>query len=174
MTDSRSQGEDINNNSLIKRESPSSANKGLIPSSVSEKGSAIKILDSNEEFKTNGSIKKQGFSKQDLNDSLHKDFGTSVDLLTLQHKFKRSDYRIQLSFKNVYIKVKNMRKKCKRVTGINIIRNISGTVMPGDFVSIIGASGAGKTTLLNYLSGKMISQNLAIRGDVLYNGIPRE
>lgn len=67
-----------------------------------------------------------------------------------------------------------MRKKCKRTTGVNIIRNISGTVMPGDFVAIIGASGAGKTTLLNFLSGKMISPSLNIRGDVLYNGLKRE
>ena len=117
---------------------------------------------------------KQTFSKDDLNDSMHKDFGTSANLVTLQQKFLKSDSRIQLSFKNVYIKVKNMRKRCKRVTGINIIRNISGTVMPGDFVAIIGASGAGKTTLLNFLSGKMISQNLNIRGEVLYNGIRRE
>ena len=38
-----------------------------------------------------------------------------------------------------------------------ILDSVSGFALPGQFVSIIGASGAGKTTLLNYLSGRLIS-----------------
>lgn len=45
--------------------------------------------------------------------------------------------------------------------------------MPGQFLSIIGASGAGKTTLLNYLSGREISQNLDKRGTIKVNGVDR-
>jgi ABC-type multidrug transport system ATPase subunit len=45
--------------------------------------------------------------------------------------------------------------------------------MPGQFLSIIGASGAGKTTLLNYLSGRLISRNLEKSGTVLINGVDR-
>mmetsp|Transcript_9658 Transcript_9658/g.10821 ORF Transcript_9658/g.10821 Transcript_9658/m.10821 type:complete len:94 (+) Transcript_9658:311-592(+) len=57
--------------------------------------------------------------------------------------------------------------------GYTILDDISGTVKPGQFVSIIGASGAGKTTLLNFLSGKDPSKNLIKQGEVLANGIDR-
>ena len=54
-----------------------------------------------------------------------------------------------------------------------ILDNVSGCVKPGQFLSIIGASGAGKTTLLNYLSGRLISQNLSKEGQVMVNGVDR-
>lgn len=50
-----------------------------------------------------------------------------------------------------------------------IINDVSGTVKPGEFLAIIGASGAGKTTLLNFLSGREISQNLVRTGEILVN-----
>lgn len=55
-----------------------------------------------------------------------------------------------------------------------IIDNVDGTVMPGQFLAIIGASGAGKTTLLNFLSGREISQNLVKEGTILINGKEKE
>ena len=45
--------------------------------------------------------------------------------------------------------------------------------MPGQFLSIIGASGAGKTTLLNFLSGRLISRALNKQGQILINGVDR-
>jgi len=51
---------------------------------------------------------------------------------------------------------------------------MSGTVLPGQFLAIIGASGAGKTTLLNYLSGRDISQNLIKKGEVFLNNEPKK
>lgn len=48
---------------------------------------------------------------------------------------------------------------------------MSGTIKPGQFLAIIGASGAGKTTLLNYLSGREISNNLDQTGDILINNV---
>ena len=50
---------------------------------------------------------------------------------------------------------------------------MSGTVKPGQFLSIIGASGAGKTTLLNYLAGKDPSRNLRKQGVITLNGSDR-
>ena len=55
-----------------------------------------------------------------------------------------------------------------------ILDNVSGSVLPGQFLSIIGASGAGKTTLLNYLSGRLISQNLEKTGTIMVNGEDRD
>jgi ABC-type multidrug transport system ATPase subunit len=52
-----------------------------------------------------------------------------------------------------------------------IINDINGSVLPGEFVSIIGASGAGKTTLLNYLSGRLISTGLQKYGTIKINGV---
>jgi ABC-type multidrug transport system ATPase subunit len=46
--------------------------------------------------------------------------------------------------------------------------------MPGQFLSILGASGAGKTTLLNFLSGRLISKNLEKKGQILINGVDRD
>jgi len=55
-----------------------------------------------------------------------------------------------------------------------IIDSVSGTVKPGQFLAIIGASGAGKTTLLNFLSGREISQNLVKEGKILVNKVEKE
>ncbi len=54
--------------------------------------------------------------------------------------------KIQLTFENVIIKtVPPTRKCCKRIAEPEkpkiILNNVSGTVLPGQFVAIIGASG---------------------------------
>lgn len=46
--------------------------------------------------------------------------------------------------------------------------------MPGQFLAIIGASGAGKTTLLNFLSGREISKNLDMTGEITVNGTDKK
>ncbi|CAG2101752.1 unnamed protein product [Medioppia subpectinata] len=50
-----------------------------------------------------------------------------------------------------------------------IIQNVSGIVMPGQLLAIMGPSGAGKTTLLNSLTGRNLSK-MSVTGDVLLNG----
>ena len=74
---------------------------------------------------------------------------------------------IQLSWKNIVIKTKGDNPK-------TILDGVSGSVAPGQFMSIIGASGAGKTTLLNYLSGRLISKGLHKKGRVSINGDDRD
>lgn len=55
-----------------------------------------------------------------------------------------------------------------------ILDDLSGSIEPGQFLSIIGASGAGKTTLLNFLSGKEVSKNLEKTGSIKINGVEKD
>ena len=55
-----------------------------------------------------------------------------------------------------------------------ILDGVSGCALPGQFISIIGASGAGKTTLLNHLSGRLISNNLTKEGEIRVNNVSRD
>lgn len=43
---------------------------------------------------------------------------------------------------------------------------------PAHFTAIMGPSGSGKTTLLNFLSGRLISDNLTISGELFLNSKP--
>jgi len=52
-----------------------------------------------------------------------------------------------------------------------ILDGVSGCALPGQFISIIGASGAGKTTLLNHLSGRLIANNLTKTGTIKINNV---
>ena len=95
--------------------------------------------------------------------------GENID--TLRQKVKNP---VQITWKNIVIRAMPPKGKCKPKNALTepkeIIRSVSGTVMPGQFLAIIGASGAGKTTLLNFLSGREISQNLSKTGSIMVNG----
>jgi len=85
---------------------------------------------------------------------------------------------VQLSWHDISIVANPPTGRCKPRGGIKepktIIDGVSGTVMPGQFLAIIGASGAGKTTLLNFLSGREISKNLVKTGQILVNGTEKD
>lgn len=89
---------------------------------------------------------------------------------------KSAKQLIQLTWVDIVIKAMPAQSKCCKSSGANmltkekiIIDHVHGTVQPGQFLAIIGASGAGKTTLLNFLSGREISQNLTRTGQIFIN-----
>ena len=50
-----------------------------------------------------------------------------------------------------------------------IISDCSGIFSPNTFTAIVGPSGCGKTTLLNLLSGRLLSTNLKLSGQLFVN-----
>ena len=93
---------------------------------------------------------------------------------TSQNLRKSATTPVQISWKNISISAMPPKGRCKPKNALKepkeIIRGVSGTVQPGQFLAIIGASGAGKTTLLNFLSGREISANLEKTGTIEING----
>lgn len=57
------------------------------------------------------------------------------------------------------------------IEGREILRNISFTVNPGEFVGVLGPSGCGKSTLLQHIAG--LTSNAVCEGRVTFNGISR-
>ena len=86
-------------------------------------------------------------------------------------EFEEPRVKVALSWHDVTISAEE--KRGKSVETKTILNKISGCVMPGQFLSIIGASGAGKTTLLNHLSSRLVPQNLKITGAIKVNGVEK-
>jgi ABC-type multidrug transport system ATPase subunit len=51
-----------------------------------------------------------------------------------------------------------------------ILYDCEGIFSPGTFSAVIGPSGCGKTTLLNLMSGRLLSTNLKLDGELYING----
>jgi ABC-type Fe3+/spermidine/putrescine transport system ATPase subunit len=50
-----------------------------------------------------------------------------------------------------------------------ILRKQQGLIHDSTFTAILGPSGSGKTTLLNFLSGRLMSDNLTVEGGMRFN-----
>ncbi|KAF5773093.1 putative pleiotropic drug resistance protein PDR/CDR [Helianthus annuus] len=68
--------------------------------------------------------------------------------------------RIEVAFKELTLTLKGKRK--------NIMRCVSGKILPGRISAVMGPSGAGKTTFLSALTGKITGCNMS--GMILING----
>ena len=44
------------------------------------------------------------------------------------------------------------------INGVNIIKDISFTMNPGELITILGPNGSGKSTLLRVISGDLLPQ----------------
>ena len=64
------------------------------------------------------------------------------------------------------------RRNQKKMRPKTLLRDVSMQVQPGELCYLMGPSGAGKTTLLEVLAGRL--QVGTLRGDVLFNGQPRD
>eukprot|EP01083_Nonionella_stella_P066860 176430_1 len=87
--------------------------------------------------------------------------GASFNFKALQ----KSEYRIQLSFKDI-----NFSVPTKDGGEKTILSGVSGIAEPGQFLAIMGPSGAGKTSLLSLLAGRLSESKGRVSGDVRVNG----
>ncbi|EFA83375.1 hypothetical protein PPL_04168 [Heterostelium album PN500] len=88
-----------------------------------------------------------------------------IDSLDLERGTVRNNNinrKVTITFKNVSFDLVKKKKQ------LNIIRDINGTVAPGELVGVFGPSGAGKTTLLDILAKRKTTGEVS--GSILING----
>ncbi|MGI8552743.1 MAG: ATP-binding cassette domain-containing protein, partial [Dehalococcoidia bacterium] len=98
----------------------------------------------------------------------HADLQDGVEIRVADERFifDRRSIRQCIEPRGLRVDVTDLSKEVKG--GKKLLHEISLSILPGEFVAIVGGSGAGKTTLMDAISGV----RPATSGRVLYNGIP--
>lgn len=102
-----------------------------------------------------GQIEKEKAMQQQSNNL------TFSGVITLATEIKvRTRPAIEVAFKNLTLTLKGSRKQ--------LLKGITGELLPGRVAAVMGPSGAGKTTFLTALAGK--TTGCDVSGSVLING----
>ncbi|KAK4279547.1 hypothetical protein QN277_011313 [Acacia crassicarpa] len=73
---------------------------------------------------------------------------------------------------NYYIDMPTeMKKQGNEVSGLQLLRDVSGAFRPGVLTALVGVSGAGKTTLMDVLAGRKTGG--CIEGNINISGFPK-
>lgn len=84
---------------------------------------------------------------------------------------------LELAYEQIIVNAKikqdvEVNGKTQEVPGIKqILKSCTGRFSPGTFTAILGPSGCGKTTMLNLISGRQMSDNLEVIGNLRINGV---
>ena len=80
--------------------------------------------------------------------------------------------KIDISFRDLHIWA-NIKSSsllsCKSYNKL-ILKGINGDFQSGTSTAILGPSGSGKTTLLNFLTARMRTKGMQVKGDLYLNG----
>lgn len=136
-----------------------------------EESAEEKLMGTNEKYDTLRKERSPLKGGEGGWDPADHDFDVIEDIKV--NEFPKNKHQIQLTWKDIKIKAIIERGGCcsrQEPEEREILKGVSGTALPGDFISIIGASGAGKTTLLNHLSGRLTAKELIAEGEILMNG----
>ena len=147
-------------------ETPQQSSEQDKPNGVTQRSNEIIV-----ELPREGSDYTVRKSRQDSDDS-HK--SSSLGIRTLEGGRFDAYSKVSLSWQNIGVNVEITSGGCCKKSEsktVEILKNVSGIVEPGQFMAIMGASGAGKTTLLNTLAFRN-EPKLKCTGNINVNGLP--
>ena len=122
-----------------------------------------KQMPKGKQMHTKSQIFKYAYGQLEKEKALHqqnKNLTFSGVISMAQDTVTRKRPMIEIAFKDLTLTLKGKKK--------NLIRCVTGKILPGRVTAVMGPSGAGKTTFLNALAGKATGCEMS--GLVLING----